>query len=698
VSISDLPAHPLISVALPARNNARTIELAIRSILAQDYDHFELLLLDDGSTDDTLAVMRSFNDPRIRVFSDGAGRRLPARLNQAIGEARGELFARMDGDDVAYPDRFRRQVERLLAADAPDVVGAGVAVVRDDLSLVGVRRPAPDHATITASPATGFGLAHPTWMGRTAWFRRWRYRESAIGMEDQDLLLRAYRDSRYANVPELLLAYREPRLDLRKIGRTRRHMAMGYAAEHRRQGNPALALQAVAGQAVRMAVDTVAIGTGLGYRLLSHRAQPATPDEARQWETVAAGLGVTVPTTTTPAGPSPTTGRRPRIALVTTIPASLNFFRGQPAAFREHGYETHAVASPGPELEAFAAREGAQPWPVAMTRQITPPKDVVALARLVVTFARMRPDIVHASTPKGGLLGMLAGRLTLRPVRIFHIHGLPHETRTGLSRTLLIGSTRVAATLADRVICVGPSVRDQAVRDGIVRRDKTVILAHGSANGVDAAGQFNPDRLGPDPRRAGREQLGLDPDGLVVGFVGRLAHDKGLDDLVGAWRTLRESDPALRLLIVGPDEPDDPVSPATMAALQSDDRIILAGPVSDPAAAMAAMDVFVLPTYREGLGLVLIEAGAMRVPVVATAVTGCVDAVVDGVTGTLVPAHAPDELAAAIATYLADPELRERHGAAGRERALRDFDPAAIRAATLALYDSLLGAGQDRGN
>ena len=695
MSAAGLPARPLISVALPARNNARTLALAIRSILAQDYDRFELILLDDGSTDDTLAVMESFDDPRIRVFQDGARRGLPARLNQAIGLARGEVFARMDGDDIAYPDRFRRQIDRLLADDAPDLVGAGVVVVRDDLSVTGVRRPAEDHAAITSSPATGFAMAHPTWMGRTAWFRRWGYRETAIGMEDQDLLLRAHRESRYANVPDLLLAYREPRLDLRKIGRTRRHMAVGYAVEHRRQGNPQLALKAVTGQSARLVMDVVAIGTGLGYRLLSHRAQPATPAETDRWREVAAALGEVIPPGTEP-GLAGSRGRRARVALVTTIPASLGFFGGQPAAFREHGYDVHAVASPGPELAIFAEREGVRAWPVTMTRQITPPRDLVALARLVTTFARMRPDIVHASTPKGGLLGMLAARLTFRPVRIFHIHGLPHETRTGVSRALLVGSTRVAAALADRVICVGPSVRDAAVGDGIVRRDKTVVLAHGSANGVDALGRFDPDRLGPDPRRAGREQLGLDPAGRIVGFVGRLAHDKGLDDLVGAWRTLRETDPDLRLLIVGPAEPDDPLAPATMAALHADDRIILTGPVIDPAAAMAAMDVLVLPTYREGLGLVLIEAGAMRVPVVATAVTGCVDAVIDGVTGMLVPPHAPDRLATAIARYLADPDLRARHGNAGRERALHDFDPAAIRAATVALYDDLLAARRSR--
>lgn len=379
-----------------------------------------------------------------------------------------------------------------------------------------------------------------------------------------------------------------------------------------------------------------------------------------------------------------------RVALITTVPTSLAFFRGQPGWLRQRGYEVHAVASPGPELSAFAESESVPAHPVPMTRQITPPRDVVALARLVWTFARLRPTIVHASTPKGGLLGMLAGRLTGRPIRVFHLHGLPHQTRTGLRRTLLQRSTQVACRLADTVICVGPSVRDEAVREGLVRRERTVILANGSANGVDADERFNPARLGPDPKATARERLGLARGELIVGFVGRLAHDKGVDDLLGAWQIVREAVPDARLVMVGPDEPEDPPAPATMAALRADERVTFTGRTPDPGAAMAAMDILTLPTYREGLPTVLIEANAMGVPVVATAVTGCVDAVVPEVTGLLVPPHAPAALAAALRRYLDDPDLRARHGAAGRERALRDFRPEAIRVATSDLYDTLL--------
>ena len=290
-----LPDQPLISVGMPVRNQAATLDLAVRSVLDQSYGEFELLLIDDGSTDGTLEVMRGFDDPRVRVISDGQGVGLPRRLNQAIALGSGDLFARMDGDDVSYPDRFARQVAALRTDPDLDLVGAHVVVFQDDYRAIGTRRPAADHAGITARPTTGFGIVHPTFMGRMAFFRRWQYRPDAISMEDQDLLLRAFRDSRYANVPEILLGYRESRLRLGKILPARRHMAIGFGREHLRQGQPGWAARAIAGQAARGAYDLAAIGLRLDYALLRHRALPILDTERRGWRETLDGLGVEAP-------------------------------------------------------------------------------------------------------------------------------------------------------------------------------------------------------------------------------------------------------------------------------------------------------------------------------------------------------------------------------------------------------------------
>jgi glycosyltransferase involved in cell wall biosynthesis len=376
---------------------------------------------------------------------------------------------------------------------------------------------------------------------------------------------------------------------------------------------------------------------------------------------------------------------QPEIVLMTTIPESLAFYRGLPTFLRRRGFVVHAVASPAPALERFAADEGTSACSVAMSRRITPAHDLVAVSRLWRLFRRLRPAIVHAGTPKAGLLGMIAARAAGVPVRVYGVLGLPHETAHGLRRLLLHASEWVACRAATEVICIGPSVRDRLVADGLCPRDKARVLGSGST-GVDAAGRFNPAGFGPEVRRATRAAWSIPDDAPVIGFVGRLTRDKGIPDLVEAWRSLRDCHPDAHLLVVGPFDPTDPVPDDVAEKLGTDDRIHLAGLVADPRPFYAAMDLLVLPTYREGFGNVLIEAGAMELPVVATRVTGCVDAVQEGVTGLLVAPRQPAELASAIRVLLRDPDLRRRFGLAGRERALREFSPEVIRQALYETY------------
>jgi len=309
---------------------------------------------------------------------------------------------------------------------------------------------------------------------------------------------------------------------------------------------------------------------------------------------------------------------------------------------------------------------------VPMSRAMTPGRDTVALLRLVRLLLRLRPDIVDAHTPKGGLLGMIAASLAAVPVRIYHVHGLRFTTARGLSRCVLRLTERVTCALATRVLCVSRSVADLALSDGVAPPDRTAVLLGGSINGVDATGRFSAPSL--EEVAAARAALGLPASARVVGFVGRLVREKGLVELWRAWRTLRDELPDLRLVVVGPIEPQDPIPREVLASLSSDPRVLMAGLQWDTPRYFRAFDVLALPTYREGFPVVPLEAAAMRLPVVATRVPGCVDAVVDGVTGTLVPARDAASLTAALRAYLVDPELRRRHGDAARARVVRDFD------------------------
>lgn len=200
---------PLITIALPIYNAERTLSYAVTSIVSQSFRDWELLLLDDGSTDSSLEIAQSFNDPRIFIISDKTNQGISARLNHALDIARGRYFCRMDADDISFSHRIEKQFRYLEEHPAIDVCASSVVIFRNDGSLSGIVMVAQQHSEISKRPWNGFHFPHPTWFGKTAWFRRWRYSISANGAEDQLLLYRSFRQSHFAGIPEVLLAYRE---------------------------------------------------------------------------------------------------------------------------------------------------------------------------------------------------------------------------------------------------------------------------------------------------------------------------------------------------------------------------------------------------------------------------------------------------------------------------------------------------------
>jgi glycosyltransferase involved in cell wall biosynthesis len=387
-----------------------------------------------------------------------------------------------------------------------------------------------------------------------------------------------------------------------------------------------------------------------------------------------------------------------RLVHVTTAPVFFGFLTGQIGYMKSRDVAVHALSSPGEYLETFGAREQIPVHSVDMPRRITPLRDMVALVRIWRCLRRIRPDLIHAHTPKGGLLGILGAWLARVPVRIYHVHGLPFLTATGYKRLLLRWSERISCLFAHQVLCVSHSIREVAIRERLCAPAKIKVLREGSINGIDAEEKFRPARDGDRARKSVREEYGIGEDALVIGFIGRMVRDKGLSELVHAWKLLREEYPGAHLLVVGPYEPQDPIPADVNAALIQDPRVYLVGLEWNTRPLYAAMDVFVLPTYREGFPIVPLEAAAMELPVVATSVPGCVDAVRHGVTGTLVPPYDAEALATAIRAYLDDPALRRRHGEAARRRVLRDFRPGDMWEAVYEEYTRLTqSAGRRRG-
>jgi glycosyltransferase involved in cell wall biosynthesis len=274
---------PLITIGMAFCNEAHVLEISIRSLLSQSYTNWELLLMDDGSNDRSLDIARSFSDPRINIFSDGEHRTLPFRLNQCIKLATGEYFARMDADDIAYPDRLSAELQFLQAHSDVDLVATYVSTIDDHGKMFGKMQGPTDHKHIVKRALLGFRMIHPTWMGRLSWFRRYMYSEEATYAQDQELLYRAYRHSRYAVIPKILLAYRQDPLSIRKLMRARIVWMQHIKKQlHGPKGLPKKVV--VAGiLSLKAAVDLVAVSTGLGYSVLRHRALPVTTREIREY-------------------------------------------------------------------------------------------------------------------------------------------------------------------------------------------------------------------------------------------------------------------------------------------------------------------------------------------------------------------------------------------------------------------------------
>lgn len=201
--------QPLVTVAMPVYNAGKYLRLAVLSIVRQTFTDWELLLVDDGSTDNSMQSIADINDARIRILRDGKNKGLAARLNECIDLARGKYFARMDGDDVSYPERFKFQIDALAKDPLLDLVAVCAITIDESNRATGVFPKAIMHDEISSHPWRGFHFPHPTWMGKVEWFRKYRYANPAPYLcEDQELLLRSHEKSRFATIDEILFAYR----------------------------------------------------------------------------------------------------------------------------------------------------------------------------------------------------------------------------------------------------------------------------------------------------------------------------------------------------------------------------------------------------------------------------------------------------------------------------------------------------------
>ena len=382
---------------------------------------------------------------------------------------------------------------------------------------------------------------------------------------------------------------------------------------------------------------------------------------------------------------------RPSAVVITTVPQTIRLFLAQQIRdLGDAGFEMHAISSPGSDLEVCRAELGIPFHSVSMKRSISPIDDCIAIWQLTWKLRKIKPAIVQTHTPKAGLLGMIASIATGVPIRIYTVNGLVWESVVGWRGTLLRCADMIASVLATRILCVSNSVRNVMLAKGICQPQQAAVLGKGGSHGVDLQ-KFDPKQFSREKRQRVRERQGLPADGLVLGFVGRFVPDKGFATLFEAWRQVRNTLHGAVLFMVGEREISHPIAESLWAEVTNDSRVIVARVVPEQMPEIySTIDILILPTLREGLPNVLLEAGAMEVPVVATMVTGCVDVVLDGKTGVLVPVGSADELAAAIVRTAASADLRRELGEVARKHIAANFSEQSVSIRLVDEYRRLL--------
>lgn len=299
--------------------------------------------------------------------------------------------------------------------------------------------------------------------------------------------------------------------------------------------------------------------------------------------------------------------------------------------------------------------------------------------------------LIAHSGPSACLLSMTAGRLAGIPHRIELAHGALQEGLTGFLRKLVIMSESFNSKNAEKVIVVSESVCKIRQNDGIDKEEKQVLLSKGTCNGVDTKGQFNPESVKAEQLAELKQKFGITEEDYIVGYCGRLVKDKGIVELVDGYKLLRERYPekSIKLLIVGSPEKRDALPQETLDFLTTDKSVIYTGfvPYQEIARYYALMDTFILPSYREGFPTVTLEASSMKLPVITTRKTGCIDSIVDGETGLFVDLNA-SSIADAFEKMM-DKEFAQRLGKNGRKWVTENFEHSIVREAMLNLISCL---------
>lgn len=346
-----------------------------------------------------------------------------------------------------------------------------------------------------------------------------------------------------------------------------------------------------------------------------------------------------------------------KIIRTSTIPASINVFcKNLLSDLEKDGHTVIAVSSPGPQMQEIEVREKVKTIAVPMERHISPFKDLVSLWRMIKVFRKEKPDMVHSITPKAGLISMMAAWFCRVPVRLHTFTGLVFPTSKGLKQKILIFTDRLTCACATHIVPEGEGVKNDLQRFKITKKPLKV-LGYGNIRGIDL--EYYSPNLSEVKEEASKikENLNLQEDDFVFVYIGRLVRDKGINELISAFKKLNLSFPNAKLLLVGRYEPNlDPIEAETTDEIDNNTSIFAVGTQKDVRPWLMVGNAFVFPSYREGFPNVVIEAGAMNLPSIVTDINGANEIIIEGKNGIIIPSQDENALFEAMKNFILNQE------------------------------------------
>jgi glycosyltransferase involved in cell wall biosynthesis len=325
-----------------------------------------------------------------------------------------------------------------------------------------------------------------------------------------------------------------------------------------------------------------------------------------------------------------------KLVRITTVPLSLDKILDGQLAFMNNHYEVIAVSSEKEYLIRCAKNEGVRFKHIEMTRKITPIKDFISLIKLISFLKKERPLIIHSHTPKAGILAMLASKITNIPIRLHTVAGLPLMEEKGNKKKMLELIEKLTYSFSTFVFTNSNGLYKYIIDNNYVSKSKLKVIGNGSSNGVDV-NYFSPTSVSEKEKEKLKLSLGILENDFTFVFVGRIVADKGINELINAFDTISFQNNAIKLLLVGEQESHlDPLNENTLKLISSNKNIIKTGFQKDIRPFLAVSDALVFPSYREGFPNVIMQAGAMELPVIATNINGCNEIIVNEKNGVLI--------------------------------------------------------------